>query len=93
MSEELKKLREAKYHLSVAAMFLSDVSQTTKPYRRSKFLNVAYKEVSQIQYELIVLLGDADLNKKMDWSVTKMPSLQILQAMIKDNEIKSVVEG
>ena len=83
--EQLINIRKA---LMITAANIDKVSRTVKPFRRSKFLNMLYKEVKQLQIEVSVFLGDVEYKHLEDnLELTANPSYGILDARRVDNEL------
>jgi hypothetical protein len=83
--EQLVSIRKS---LMIAASNIDKVSKQAKPFRRSKFLNMLYKEVKQLQVEVSVFLGDAEFRLlEGNPELTMTCSYRILEAMRDDHEL------
>lgn len=83
--EQLTKIRRL---LMIVASDIDKVSRTAKPFRRSKFLNMLYKETKQLQIEVSIFLGDAEFRiLENTLETVNLPSYRILEAMRNDKEL------
>ena len=88
---EEEQLRNIRHNLMIAASQASDASRTVKPFRRSKFLNMLYKEIKQLEIEMHVFLGDAKPSVVDSVEFLNLPSLNSLKALISDNELEETL--
>jgi hypothetical protein len=86
---EQEQLTTIRRELNIVSAHISEASKIAKPFRRSKFLNMLYKEVKQLQIEVSVFLGDAEIRllETSPETVTNLSSYQILKAMKRDHEL------
>lgn len=83
--EKEKHLRHALINLSVAYAHISESASGTKPFKASKFLNILGKAIGDLRAELMIFLGDFDLNE-VDFELPDWNSRRILKSLKKEEQ-------
>lgn len=86
-AEKEKRLRHALTHLSVAYAHIHESASGTEPFKASKFLNVLGKAIGDLRGELLVFLGDFNLNE-VGFELPDWNSRKILKSLLEEREQK-----